>query len=366
MRVRTLLTALAACYPLLAGASGRDAAVNQVPLEAAGAYRTLEREWSVHVDNDLFALRNRDRDFTAGVSFSMTGEAAKYRAPRFAAALDWLDTRLAAGPLRTKGSEDGRSLETGLLLFTPQDLSASEPQLDDRPYASLLYVTTSKLELDAAERVARQSSLTLGALGLPLAEQVHAGVHRAFGSEQPMGYDHQISDGGELTFRYVVERQQLLASGTFGGHPFDLRFGTEASVGYLTEANAEIAARWGRTPLPWWSSLPGASDYAGQPPMRGTAGARGHGVDVVLDMGAKLRLRAYNAFLQGQFRDSDVAYSSSDLNHWLLEGWLGVTAVVNDRWSVSYTIRRQTEELDVGRGERGFTWATISVAHRLP
>ena len=123
--------------------------------------------------------------------------------------------------------------------------------------------------------------------------------------------------------------------------------------------------RWGRTRLPWWSSLPGSSEYAGHPPIRVPSASRGDRIDVLFDAGAKLRLRVHNSFLQGQFRGSDVAYSSSDLNHVLFETWLGVTTVLKDRLSISYTIRRQTEELEQGRGARGFTWASISFAQQF-
>jgi hypothetical protein len=79
----------------------------------------------------------------------------------------------------------------------------------------------------------------------------------------------------------------------------------------------------------------------------------------------KLRARLYNSFLQGQFRDSDVTYSSSELNHLLLEAWVGVTTVLENDLSVSYTIRHQTEELETGRGARGFTWGSLSVTQRF-
>jgi hypothetical protein len=73
----------------------------------------------------------------------------------------------------------------------------------------------------------------------------------------------------------------------------------------------------------------------------------------------------YNAFLEGQFRDSAVTFESSELNHVLLDAWLGVTTVINGRLSVSYTVRRQTQELAAGRGARAFTWASIGVAQHF-
>jgi len=324
-----------------------------------------DRGWTVHVDNDLFALTDRDRDYTAGVAFSLGGGAARTRVPFLFRALDGFDGALAVGPFAPRGRDEGRALEIGLLLFTPQDLAASAPLFDDRPYASLFYASSTTLRHDEERGVAYQTSLTLGLLGLPLAGELHKRVHDAFGSVEPRGYDHQISAGGEPTFRYTASRYQLLADGALEGRPYSVRLGTDASLGYVTEINSEIAVRWGRTRLAWWESPPGSSEYAGHPPVHGPRNGRGDRVEVLLEAGAKLRLRLYNAFLEGQFRESDVELAFGDLNHVLLETWLGVTTVLKGRLSVSYTIRHQTKELDTGRGARSFTWASIGVAQQF-
>jgi hypothetical protein len=336
-----------------------------IALRLDDRYAERKLGWTVHVDNDLFALADRDRDYTAGVAFSLGGDAARDRAPRLQAALDRLDSALAVGPFSPSGRTEAHALEAGLLLFTPQDLAAQRPLYDDRPYASLFYVSGTQVTRDEERGVAYQSSLTLGVLGLPLAAQLHRGVHDLTGSTEPRGYDHQISDGGEPTFRYTASRYQRLAQGVLGARPLSLRFGTDASIGYVTELGAEIAARWGRTTLPWWVSPPGSAEYAGHPTISGPRRPGGERLEVLFDAGAKVRLRVYNSFLQGQFRGSDVEYSSDDMNHVLFESWIGVTTVLKNRLSISYTIRRQSEELEIGRGSRGFTWASISFAQQF-
>src|SRR5690606_19218663 len=97
---------------------------------------------------------------------------------------------------------------------------------------------------------------------------------------------------------------------------------------------------------PWWSSTPSIADYGGHPPIR-LAGDRAaqSGPKLQVASGVTLRLRAYNAFLQGQFRASDVTHESSHLNHLLLDAWLGVTLVFRNNLSITYTLRHQTEEL---------------------
>ena len=330
---------------------------------AAAEARERDRGWTVHVDNDLFAFADRDRDYTAGVSFTLGGADARTHALSLSSALDRVNARTRFGAGR---QAEGDALEIGLLLFTPQDLAAAHALPDDRPYANLMYVASSTLAQSEDGDRAFQSSLTLGVLGLPVAERLHRTVHDVFGSVEPNGYAHQIADGGEPTFRYAVSRYRLLAGGTARGAPYSLRLGTGASIGYITEAGAEVAFRVGRTPLPWWHTSLASSDYAGQPPIRArTPPRRGGGVHTLVEAGAKARVRLYNSFLEGQFRDSDVTFERSEVNHVLFEAWLGVTTALPNGMSVSYTVRHQTEELRTGRGARGFSWASIGFAQRF-
>jgi hypothetical protein len=323
------------------------------------------RGWTLRLDNDLFTFEDRDRDYTAGFTFAVGGAQALAHPLSPARALDWVDHKLGFG-LPADASSASRALELGLLLFTPQDLAAEDPIFDDRPYASLLYAASSKLVSDDERGVAYQSSLTLGVIGLRAAGNLHRDVHDVLDGDVPNGYSHQISAGGEPTFRYAVTRYQRLASGVHeNGRPYSLRFGSGVSVGYLTEANAQIAFRSGGSRLPWWSSSPGASTYAGQPPIPGRSGNPATGPEVLFDAGVTVRARAYNSFLQGQVRHSDVTFSSAHLNHLLGEAWIGATLVLRNDLSVSYTVRRQTEEIEDGRGARAFTWASLTFAQRF-
>lgn len=323
------------------------------------------RGWTVHVDNDLFAFTDDDKDYTAGFSVTLGGDEGEGNV--LSGPLDWLDARTGFASLFGEGGRRTHSLEAGLALFTPQDLSASEPLPDDRPYANLAYVSSSQLTQHPSKPVAHQSSMTIGLLGLPIAEQLHQRAHAAVGSQKPMGYAHQISDGGEPTFRYMVSRYRLLRTGRYAGRNYNLRLGTGASIGYLTEANAALDFRWGNLDTPWWSSPPSASDYAGHPAIKSVQShsRRGRGLRVQLAAGINVRARLYNSFLQGQFRASDVKHSSSRLNHLLLEGWVGVTTVLSNDIAVSYTLRHQTQELRSGDGARSFTWASIGVSRQF-
>jgi len=342
-------------------ASGGATAQTESPDAPAwlGAHGDDLRRWSVHVDDDLFSLANRDRDYTGGVTFGLTGDRAHDHPLSLAGALERADRATRFAAWRGDASLEGEALEIGLLLFTPQDLSAAQPLHDDRPYANLLYAASTEVALNQERGAAFQSSLSIGVLGLPLAEGLQRAVHEVLGNTEPRGYSHQISDGGEPTFMYSVSRYRLLGQGSYRGHPYSLRFGTGASIGYLTEANLEIVAR---SDAPWWSSSAAMADYAGHPAIGGAPVPTLGRPRFELEAGAKLHARLYNAFLEGQFRHSDVEYSAHELQPLLVDFWIGATMSFPRGLTVSYTIRHQTEEIDRGRGARSFAWGSIGVA----
>ena len=317
------------------------------------------RRWSVHFDDDLFSFANRDRDYTGGVTFGLTGNRAHDHPLSLAGVLDRVDRATHFAAWRGEAALEGESLEFGLLLFTPQDLAAAEPLHDDRPYANLLYAASSKVALDEPRGAAFQSSLSIGVLGLGVAEAVQHAVHEALGNTEPRGYSHQISAGGEPTVMYSVSRYRLLRQGSYRGHPSALRVGAGASVGDLTETNVEIVAR---SDAPWWSSSAVSGDYASHPAIGGPAPAAPDRPRFQLEAGAKLHVRLYNAFLEGQLRHSDVVYSAHELEPLLLDLWIGATTLFPKGFAVSYTIRHQTEEIARGRGARSCAWGSIGIS----
>lgn len=338
-------------------------AVAAVPTAGSATDDGERRGWAMQIDDDFLALTQHDRDYTAGAYFTLVDDdPAAYPLP-LSRPLDWVNELTRFASLSAGATSESHALELGLRLFTPSDLEAEGALPGDRPYATLAYVTSSRLAVDRSRGTAVQSSLTLGLLGLPIVGALHRGLHQLIGSPLTNGYSHQISDGGEPTFRYAVSRQRLLTSGTRGERPYSLRYGIGASIGYIAEVSAELVFRSGPSRVPWWGAPPMSSDYAAQPAMMarpepGAASSRG----VIFEAGIESRLRLYNAFLQGQFRDSEVAFSSDELNHVLLEGWVGVAFRLKSGLELSYTIRRQSREIAHGTGARAFTWSNLSFA----
>lgn len=74
---------------------------------------------------------------------------------------------------------------------------------------------------------------------------------------------------------------------------------------------------------------------------------------------------AYNAFLQGQFRSSEVEVSSSEVERIIGEAWLGVTWQISSEFRLSYVARYQTREIKSGPGNRDLLWAGFLVSRDL-
>jgi hypothetical protein len=357
-----LFSAGAAAAPASAAAPSSAPSRSQPSSNAAG---TAGGHWSFRVDDDGLAFGHRDRDYTGGLAFTLSGAAAR-RAWNPAGALRWVNEKLGLAPPHRGDTARMPGLEIGVQLFTPQDLRARAALTDDRPYASLVYLATSELSHTPGARTAYQSTLSFGFLGLPFAGQIQRAVHDLVDYTAPEGYAHQISAGGEPTLRYTAARYALLSAGGLGKHRYALRFDTQASAGYITEAAAGLAVIWGNADTPWWAPVPQLGDYAGQPELtaRGRpAQARGKRFEIAA--GVQLRARFYDALLQGQFRHSDVAYSYAQLEHALREAWIGAEIVFSDKLTVTYVLRRQSRELKTGRGAQGFTWAGITITRPL-
>jgi hypothetical protein len=275
-----------------------------------------------HVDNDLFSGRSRDEDYSWGVSatFKQTQNSA------------W---------------------QTGVIAMTPRELTIAAPLAGERPYASLVYVTRAQLRVDPQRRRARYTSASLGALGLNVAHALQSTLHDAIGGDVPRGWQHQISDGGELTARLLHAHHWLLEESDTS----QLKMTLSASAGYLSETAAAIAWRGGHLGSDWWTHSPELTDYTPAPMPRSSRNAP---AESFFFAGVRVKARAYSALLQGQFRHSDVRVASDDVARVLGEAWVGAT----HSWKsmrMTYTLRVSTREIDSGPAARTLIWGGLEV-----
>lgn len=312
--------------------------------------------WAFALDNDvLFPGATQDRDYTGGMSLTLAGRRAQ------AVPLSLERARYGINQWLGLPSEhlSRHSIEYGLIVFTPQELHDRNKQAGDRPYASLLYVANTGADIDEQEETAKLSTLSVGVLGAGFVDDFQWAMHRSVGLQEPVGWENQISDGGELTGRYSVARTTRHWHGKVSGSQAEMTGSWRASVGYLSQLTVGISTRVGSLDSPWWSYNPQITDYAEKsvPFIDGSAEHYGWA-------GAALHARAYNVFLQGQFRDSQQAFAADELRPLVAEAWLGYTHAFANGWRFSYTLRAQSSEIREGPGDRKVMWGGVVISRR--
>lgn len=314
------------------------------------------------LDEHLLTDGSRDQDYNGGAEVTLSGQHAGPAA--------WLDHALALVDLATCPSErfvrsgwaSAHAFAVGLLVFTPRDLAAHGLVIGDRPYASELFLSAGRRYTATDADVAYDSSLTVGILGLAAAASVQRELHQLTGSTQPQGWSHQISAGGEPTVRYGAARQAILAD--YGGAAWrgDSKWTVAASVGTVTEASVALNARFGLVRSPWWAFAPEENTYIQETQPAAPPLALEVPPEVFGFVGARAKVRVYDAFLEGQFRHSDLTYGEGDLNQAIGEAWAGVELRTASGWAAQYLARWESPELRRGVGSRSIVWGSIEVA----
>lgn len=351
-KLEQLLAAIGTCFLLAAPCAAAAPPAREEPYDSG---------WAFYTDNDAFAPRGTDRDYTGGFSLTLGGGRARD---------GWwsLDGWRAAGD-RLSGLDrlyadrefSRHSIEVGLTVFNPGELGDPAKQAGDRPYANLIYLANTAAEVVPGRDTAYLSTFTLGVLGAPFIGKWQSSLHRAIGVTEPRGWDRQISNGGEPTLRYAFARLKRVWHGTLGGSGSEVTTTWRGSVGYLTDASFGVATRIGEIRTPWWSYNPQITEYAEK--SLPVVASEGGGRERYLWAGFNLRARAYNAFLQGQFRHSDVTFSADQLRPVTLEAWIGYTLAFRSGWRLSYVLNVQSSEIRGGPADRAERWGGIVVGY---
>lgn len=314
---------------------------------------------ALYFDNDAFTGGKQDKDYTGGLALAFSGAEVASHPLSIDPALAWLNRRSGWAAADASDVELG-SLEIGITAFTPTEISVAAPIHDDRPYAGLVYLSNTRQSVDFATRSSIRSGLSVGLLGLSVLGEIQNEVHELIGANEALGWKNQISNGGEPTFKYAVtwqkhidtERRNVQATTAAG-----------FSVGYLSEGLLGASIRTGKLRTPWWSFNVHNSNYGEKSnisvPTSKTLD------EVFLVAGANVKLRAYNAFLQGQFRHSPVRYSSSDVKPLVYEAWIGIGGEFSSGIRLSYLVRRQSSELKTGAANRKFTYGELIASYKF-
>ena len=313
--------------------------------------------WAFAFDNDILVPGSRDQDYTYGLNITYTGKQAERQWASLHESLDQINLKLDIDGLVDSGIKSNK-IEYGLFGFTPEDISQSAANQDDRPYASLVYVSSTRESYHRARQESWQSTLTVGVLGLDLVGNVQNLVHSTYNGNQAEGWDNQISDGGEPTARYSLSRQNLLYR---SGAGTEIKTTVQGSVGYITETSWSLSMRVGKIHTPWISFNPELTSYG----EKSIPSSLTRVSEQYFWTGISFKLRPYNAFLEGQFRDSEVTYDADQINRGIVEAWMGYTIALTDGYSFSYSIRGHTSEINEGSGDRNVIWGGVLISKSI-
>lgn len=313
----------------------------------APALQAADKGIGIYTDQDLFLpVVNEDRDYTMGLAVEFFDQQPS--SLFFDNLLRYLENTFR---LNRQHIDVARSYLLGSVNYTPQDLSQSAPIPGDRPYASLVFLANKRAIVHKDSAVAAE--IQIGLLGTYLARAVQTALHRhwrdATGDSTPVdpkGWRNQISAGGEPTARLRIAGSHLLPGNS---RWFDLAVDAEANIGYQTNAAIGFSARAG-----WLKSNFASIPF--NPINRGNYVPDPHAGEFYLWGAYRARAIAYDALLQGQFRDSALTYGFSDLNHLVHEAGVGVTVTPWKQLQLTLAANMKTAELKSALANRTHWW----------
>jgi len=305
-------------------------------------------------ENDFLAPDNRDENYTGSLKIEL----------RFGELLPWLPFFKFKAP--------GQSLTIqragiGGTAYTPQDLTATAPLTDDRPYASLMFVNIGNTSYDLAKGTVLESELVLGLVGTSLPGNAQSYIHRHhwLGTDRPvpMGWDNQIGYHGSFVLNYNFRIEHPVFPGLLSGANcrwLQLRLRAAVELGsYTTNLRAgfkiNILNLNAGLMQDYSPALPGAS----LAPLAATAPV----IRMNVFAGPELRVVGYNTTLEGlMFADhSTYKIPHSDINRLAFDLSAGVNLLLFDRFLLRYALYGRSQEYSGGK--KFHSWGGISLGY---
>lgn len=92
--------------------------------------------------------------------------------------------------------------------FTPNHYERPEIQVGDRPFAAAFMLKGFAIGTDPLKKSRFTSSLSLGLIGPgAFGKEIQAGIHKATGNKEPLGWGNQIKNDVVLNYRVSYEKQ---------------------------------------------------------------------------------------------------------------------------------------------------------------
>lgn len=227
------LLALLLALPIAVGSVTKAGADDSLPAHSAAGMSQREpyaTGWTFYVDNDFLSMKlSGDQGYTGGFGLSLSGHRAVEYPWSLDPALGWIEQATGWSSLFADQPHSVRhSWQVGSMAFTPDDTDARAPIRDDRPYAGLVFISNTRQAHLRTRRVSYLSNFTVGLLGTDIPKGIQNGLHDMADDDPARGWSNQISDGGEPTFLWRVQRRQTHWS---GGSPDGLGFELNSVLG---------------------------------------------------------------------------------------------------------------------------------------
>jgi hypothetical protein len=245
-----------------------------------------------------------------------------------------------------------KEYSVGLYGFTPH-YKGQEIASHDRPYASLVFGGVSNMYRGRTDNSLLVTNLMVGALGLDVAKGVQVRWHKTVGASNVKGWGNQVSQGGELTLRYAVDYQKPL----WESRNVQVVRSHEMSVGYITEANSSVYARFGLITSPWWSFQQQGKFYGER-----NSSLPHRNSEIYVAMGVIAKLRLHNSFINGQYRESRHVLRHSETKQGLFQAWVSVNAKVGSAFRATLQANIQNSEIKYGASRMESVWGSLTLA----
>ncbi len=201
-------------------------------LLSASCFASERSTVSFAIDNDgIFGV---DQDYTNGLFLTYTTGAINPH---------WVFSPLSLS-FWGAASLDKFEFTLGHKMYTPNDIKATTPIKNDRPYAGFLHTEFNYISLHPNQ--AQRFNLTLGTVGEnSLSEQAQQIVHGITGSSDPNGWEFQVDEGFVGNVGYLSHfnwwRQRAIAN-----TDWEISNVSEVNVGnFRSDISTGLMFRWG-------------------------------------------------------------------------------------------------------------------------
>lgn len=307
--------------------------------------------WAFQEENDVLSRTNVDKYYTQGLRFSMTRNPANNPALVDKAADAFLRT---FNPGFFGSAKNVWALGIGQNIYTPDDITRTAPQLNDRHWGGFLYISNVLQIVDVNETQRHVIELQTGIVGPASgARFAQAKIHELIDSAPPVGWPNQLRNEPGVNMIYQRDWRFILSK-----RPLDLDVqpfvgGSLGNV--MTYGAAGAIARLGKNNTGFLNGAlkaTAASNFSGtRPPLEGWvyAGVQGRAV-------------AHNIFLSGGFlRDVPSELETERFVYDLMTGF----SVRYRRWRLTYNLVRRSAEFDhplaIGDGKQQYGSVVLSV-----